>query len=481
MTTPDAIALRDSGAKPATSPAARRRQRWELPTFLLVSAAATVLLLVEVIIPGYEQPTSRTYGTRFGYPALLRHLGRPIPVEAAVAETRRVARPFLGEGTMASDPVLVPMIPLGRITAVYVKPGQRVKKGDLLAELDSRKGQLAADSARLAFESARAELRRVEIGSVIVLNREQPGQSAIDVTHLKSELDLLRDETAMKDKLFEQGLVSKDKLLEEKRILAEGERALDNATLALEMASSGKSQSERIAANTTQLAVLQWQDRLTELNDYEVVAPADGIVDRVLVHVGEYNQAPGTAAFVVAAGLWFEGYFDQNATGRIEEGAEAEVHLAARPERVFQGRVVNVNPIVSYGTGLPEAPLPIRPTGTAAPEWPVTFRVRIELSPDAALVPGLTGFARVHSERTAVSVPRAAMVSMSAGSGLLFVVQGSTWQVRNARYGAESDGWVEVLSGACEGDKVIVDGQQVLEPGDGIRESPWHSSPGAAR
>src|SRR5262249_45980050 len=156
--------------------------------------------------------------------------------------------------------------------AVYVKPGQRVVKGDLLAEIDSRKGQLAADSARLAFESARAELRRVQIGSVVVLNREQPGQSAIDVTHLKAELDLRRDETSMKDKLYEQGLVARNQLLEEKRIVAEAERALDTATLSLQMASRGKGESERIAANTMQLSVLQWQDRLAELNEYKIVA-----------------------------------------------------------------------------------------------------------------------------------------------------------------------------------------------------------------
>jgi multidrug efflux pump subunit AcrA (membrane-fusion protein) len=442
-----------------------------------ITLGVAVLLLVEVVLPGYQRPTTRSYGTRLGYPALLRRLGRPLPVETAPVEDRTIVRVFLGEGTMASDPLLVPMIPAGKITGVYVQPGQRVHKGELLAELDARKGRLVAERARLAFESARAELRRVQVGSVMVLNREQPGKDAIDVQALREQLALLRDETAMKEKLYEQGLVSKDKLLEEKRTLSEAERALETANLSLQMSTTGKSQSERIAANNMQQAIMEWQERLEELNDFKIVAPADGIIDRVLIHPGEYNQAPGTPAFRIAAGLWFEGYFDQIAVGEIAKDAEAEVHLAARPERGFTGRVVNVNPIVSYGTGGPETSRPIRPVGTGAAEWPVTFRVRVELTPEVieTLVPGLTGFARVTVKRSGPAVPEGAMVSMSAGSGLVFLVNGPKWEVRRARYGAASDGWLEVVDGVSRGDKVIVEGQQVLEAGDAIQESSWRA------
>jgi multidrug resistance efflux pump len=450
---------------------------------VIATLAIGAFVFLEIILPGYKRPTTRTYGTRLGYPVLLRRLGLPIPVETTTAEDRRIVSTFLGEGTMASDPVLVPMIPVGKITAVYVQPGQRVKKGDLLAELDPRRGQLAAEAARLVFESARAELRRVQVGSVMVLNREQPGKDAIDVDALKTQLSILRDKTAMKEKLFEQGLVSKDKLLEEQRILSEAERALDTATLSLKMSSTGKGQSERIASNAMQQAVLDWQERLEGLNDYKVISPVDGIVDRVFVHVGEYNQASGGSAVRIAAGLWFEGYFDQIAMGEIVKDAPAEVHLAARPELAFVGHVANVNPIVSYGTGGPDASRPIRPMGTGAPEWPVTFRVRIELEPDAiaSLVPGLTGFARVTMNRTALAVPEGAIVSMSAGSGLIYVANGPKWEVRRARYGATSDGWLELLGGATRGEKVIVAGQQVLESGDSIKESSWQQPPAKNR
>jgi multidrug resistance efflux pump len=439
------------------------------------TATVAIVVLVTVIIPAYERPTTRLHGTPLGYPALLRRLGRPLPVQTASAGEHPIVEAFLGEGTVASDPVQVPMVPAARIVAVYVQPGQRVHKGDLLAELDARKGRLAANSARLAFDSAQAQLKRVRIGSVFQLNREQPGLDAVSVGALEKEAKLLREEAAMKENLFSQGLVSKDKYLEAKRMLEDTERSLDAAKLSLTMSAPGKRESERIAGNAVKDAALAWQEALAQLSDYKVVAPADGIIDRVLIHPGEYNQVPGTPAFVLAEGLWFEAYFDQTAFNKIRTGAQAEVHLAACPEGTLQGEVVNVNPVVSYAIGGPEAARPIRPIGTGGPEWPATFQVRIQLAEDAAtrLPPGLTGFARLVVERRALAVPAGAMTSISGGEGILALVDADGWLMRRAQYGAMTDGWLEILDGVAAGDKVIVSGQDVLRPGDRIHESPW--------
>jgi HlyD family secretion protein len=450
--------------------------------FLVASTCAVASFFTfEVIVPAYRRPTTVTYSTRLGYPALLRFFHRPIPVQTAKAENRKVARSFLAEGTMASEPVLVPMVPIGKIIGVYVHPGQVVRKGELLLELDTRRSRLLVETTRLAFLSASSEFKRVKIGSVVQENREQTERDAVDVKALENQVALLRDEVAVKEKLFGQALVSKVALLEAQRTLAETEQAFETARVSLQISSPGKGESMRIAANGAQQAELAWQEALEELNDCKVVAPADGIIDRVLVHAGEFNQAPGGPALVLSAGLWFEAYFDQAVTGELSTNAVAEVHLAARPDETLKGRVANINPIVSYSTGGPETSRPIRPIGTGAPEWPATFQVRIELPPSSlgSLVPGLTGFARVTSERQTVAVPQGAVTSMSAGDGLLYVVHGAGWEIRRAQYGAAYDGWLEVRSGVSLGEKVIVLGQRALEPGDKLDETPWAASTSA--
>ena len=140
--------------------------------------------------------------------------------------------------------------------------------------------------------------------------------------------------------------------------------------------------------------------RENELEDYTSRSPADGIVERVLVHAGEYNQDPGRPAVVIASGLWFECYLDQTALGRVKVGDDVEVRLAAYQDHLFHGSITHVRPLVNFSLGGPETNRPMRPLGTGSPEWPSTFSVRIELESDGYLiVPGLTGYAMGRSSR----------------------------------------------------------------------------------
>jgi multidrug efflux pump subunit AcrA (membrane-fusion protein) len=444
-------------------------------------------VVVELILPGYRRPANRTYPSPFGYPALLRKLGRPLPVETALAEKRPISQAHLGEGIMASEPVLVPMLALGRIVAVHAEAGQRVKKGDLLAELDARRARLRAEQAKLAYQNAQAELERVRLGSVNQLGREQPGRDEIDLRSLREQAGILREQTAMYQQLLEEGIVSKEQVLLRRKSLAEAERALEKAELSLKTAEPGKGYSERIGANELERARLEWRQAQQELDESRVLAPADGMVERVLVHAGEYNQGLGRPAFLIASGLWFEAHLDQIAVGRVSTGARAEVHLAAKPGITYRGRVTRVNPIVSYGAGGPEGSRPVRPVGTSAPEWPATFAVQIDLDPGqaeadgGALAPGLTGFARVVVERSSVAVPEGAVLSMEAGRGMVHVLANGKREVRPVRAGAADRGWVEILEGVSAGEKVIVEGQQVLQEGDLVEESPWKPRPDPGR
>jgi multidrug efflux pump subunit AcrA (membrane-fusion protein) len=71
--------------------------------------------------------------------------------------------------------------------------------------------------------------------------------------------------------------------------------------------------------------------------------------------------------------------------------------------------------------------------------------------------------------RDTVCVPQEAMHSMSAGSGILYVVEGDHWEPRRVRYGVRDGAWVEVLAGARPGETVVVAGDRALERGDRVR------------
>jgi multidrug efflux pump subunit AcrA (membrane-fusion protein) len=122
------------------------------------------------------------------------------------------------------------------------------------------------------------------------------------------------------------------------------------------------------------------QQRNVEFQYYEVRAPADGILESVLVHEGEFNQSTGEFGFIIASGVWFEGHLDQTALGKVNIGDKAQVYLEAIPQSPLEGTVTRLIPIVTYSSSGPETRQPVRVSGTGAPEWPTTFTAIIEFS-----------------------------------------------------------------------------------------------------
>jgi len=217
-------------------------------------------------------------------------------------------------------------------------------------------------------------------------------------------------------------------------------------------------------------AKLALAHRLAEFRDYRVLAPSDGIIERCLVNAGEYNQDPGKPGFLLSVGQWFEGYFDQTTTGRFRPGEKAEILLEAFPGTPIPAVVRSINPFVSYSVSGPETTRPIRPSGSGAPEWASTFPVSIDLqSFDLPFAIGLTGFAKIQQTRVVMAIPTGAVLSTSAGEGIVFAVEDGDFHPRRVSLGDASAGWTEILNGLDTEDVVIVDGHHVLQIGDSIR------------
>ena len=220
-------------------------------------------------------------------------------------------------------------------------------------------------------------------------------------------------------------------------------------------------------------AELVAQLRASELEEFRVLSPTDGVLERCLVHAGEYNSYQGRPAFSVAAGGWFEAHFDQGTIGQFHTGDRVEVRLEALDGRTLEGRVTAIHPFVHYRLGGPEADRPIRPMGTGAPEWPATYRVRIRIldpkeSLEFPLVPGLTGFARIVRETACLAIPHASITAVSGGKGLVHLVHGGHFELREVTIGVTDGDWTEIRAGLSQDDRVIVEGHQVLMPGDRI-------------
>ena len=139
--------------------------------------------------------------------------------------------------------------------------------------------------------------------------------------------------------------------------------------------------------------------------------------------------------------------------------------------RSFPAKVERVVPIVTFNTGGPETTTPVRPLGTGSPEWPATFKVRLQVQAEGVkLRPGMTGFARlVMHDRNVLSIPRDAISSLSAGKGVVRTVD-SDGKIKTTlvTFGNLDDQYVEITGGLAADDWVLSNNPRYLRDDDKI-------------
>ena len=426
-----------------------------------------------VLWPAYQSPTNRMYTSKLGFASVKRMLGKPFEVTTETVSVQNFETRFIGEGTLMSTPFMVPIVPMSKVIKVHVEEGDFVKKGALLVELDSSKASIKVGSAKLAIKTAAAERSRVEAGSAYVLAQERPEKDRINLDTAAAVAARSTEKLKTYQELYKRGIIARTKLLDAEKEDLTIRNQLQLAEFNSKMSKEGTPHSVSIAENAVQNAEQALDHRLEELEDYKVYAPADGIIERVLIREGEYNQDSGKPGFVIASGLYFEAHLDQSCLSHLKEGMSSEILLEAYAGHALKAEVDRIIPLVTYNQGGPETNRPMRPRGTGAPEWPATFKARLELKEgrhSSKLAPGMTGFARITARREAIAVRRSAVQALAAGKGLVHKIHPSGERtVEAVSLGQVSGDYIELVDGILLAESVIIDGHETLQPDDNIK------------
>jgi multidrug efflux pump subunit AcrA (membrane-fusion protein) len=421
--------------------------------------------------PAYTNPQSRLYASAIGFLKIQRFLGMPFEAEAEHPVLHDFETPVLGEGTIQCNFYNVPIVPTARVEALHVEEGDEVKEDQLLAELNETEATLSLNSAELGVASAAAERQRVEAGSVNALAAERPEKDRASLEGLGKVVKEAEAKVEMYRKLNASGAASRLELVNAEIELANAQTSYAEAQISVGMSTQGLPQSKEIAQNAINDAQNLLQLRQEALKYYRVTAPTAGVIDRVLIRHGEYNQNAGNTGFIIASGMWFEANIDQRAVAYLREGMEATVNLEAYAGRSFRATVERIIPIVTFNAGGPDTTSPVRPLGTGSPEWPATFKVRLHLdAPGVKLTPGMTGFARVIARhRRALAVPRDALTSLSAGKGVVRLADSSDRLVTTpVSLGEVDTRFVEITGGLDPSDWVLTNSPRFLRDDDKI-------------
>src|SRR5882762_5991802 len=285
----------------------------------------------------------------------------------------------------------------GRITAILVKEGDHVKKGDKLllqenvqASADVQAQSAAVNSAESGVEAAGASFKAAQ--SDLILQ-----QSNLE----KAKLDYERGQGLLKD-----GLIPKQDFDQRKT-------AYDGAVAAVESARS-RVQSLKAQLDQTRSQVNQGRAVLVHTQDIlhktTYTSPINGIVSYLPERVGDYvvmGMQNATGSFIMTLSdmsvVTAEVKVDETDIVNVKLGQEADVTIDAVPGKIFKGKVTEIgSQAVLRSSGLATTQT------TTSTQEAKDFKVVVTLdSPPENLRPGLSTTAKIRTaeKKGVVAIP----------------------------------------------------------------------------
>ncbi|HWF83451.1 MAG TPA: efflux RND transporter periplasmic adaptor subunit [Vicinamibacterales bacterium] len=311
----------------------------------------------------------------------------------------------------------------GRLARLGFEEGTRVRKGQVIAEIEHADVSAQLEASRRAVAEAEAQL-----GQAVAARDE-------DVRNVERQRALAKD-----------GITT-------------------TATLT-GAESTAQVSAAKVTAATAAIASAQARVKVAEeaLENTNVRAPFDGVVIKKRAEAGETvspfgvqgqaSQEGGAIATIAdLSELEVQTEVSENTVAKLTAGMPAEVKLQAYQDQAYRGRLRQIFPsadraksIVEVRVTILNADAHVKPEMTAS----VTFQ-----EPRPAPSPGSTDAAAQAPALPIVLIPKRA-VSDAAGQPRVWIVSGGAASPRTVVVGADRLDQVEVRSGVAPGEVVIL-------------------------
>src|SRR5215467_8943211 len=376
----------------------------------------------------------------------------------------------------------------GRITAILVKEGDHIKKGDklLLQENIQANADVAAQSA--ALTSAESGIQATEASYK---------SAQADLVQQKANLEKAKLDWERGEGLFKDGLIPKQDYDQRKT-------AYDAAKASVESANARVLQV-KAQMNQSQASLEQNKAVLTRtrdvLNKTTYISPIDGIVSYLPVRLGEY-VVPGiqnsNGSFLMTLSdmsvVTAEVKVDETDIVNVRMSQDADVTIDAVPGKTFHGKVTEIgSQAVLRTSGLATT------QSTTSTQEAKDFKVVVTLdNPPDNLRPGLSTTAKIKTaeKKNVVAIPIQALAIRSrkdieeakknskggAGGSVtlaapppsapndpkkdeiqgVFVVNGKKAVFKAVKTGISGVTDIEVTDGLAAGDEIVVGSYKAL-------------------
>jgi HlyD family secretion protein len=381
----------------------------------------------------------------------------------------------------------------GKIIKLHVKEGDRVKKGQLLAQLENVQSSADVNATRAGVEAAQTDAA----AGTAALNT-----ALADLNRAKSDAVHAKLDWERAQGLYTAALIAKQDYDIKKATWEQAEAGLAQADAKVAQAKAQKDSMDK--------HITQNQANLTRVSDvlqkttYE--APFDGVITNLPVREGEtvvigIQNSPGSTLMTLAdmSVITSEVKVDETDIVNVRLGQPADVTIDAIPHKVFHGVVSEIgdNAIVrSTGVATSQA--------ASTSEEAKDFKVVVTLTdPPADLRPGLSSTAKITTatRSNVLSIPiqaltvrtQADLVPKDTGKGShnveaasapldaskqkeevqgVFVIRSKKAEFVPVDTGISGTTDIEIMKGLQDGDEVITGSYKVLrtlKPGTSVK------------
>ncbi len=325
----------------------------------------------------------------------------------------------------------------GIVTKLYVDAGDKVKKGQLLAQLDKVEIQAQVDQSRAALQADEANLT----SSQADWQRAKVDAEGPDVPLLKREYE--RSLGMAKD-----GIVSTSALDDANRNyqMALNKQNVSKAQVTVLQAKIAQSEAQ-IAEGRANLKQLEEQLSYTDIE-----SPMDGVVLSRDVELGDAVSSilvlGSSATLVMTLGdtsqVYVKGKVDESDIGQVYLGQPARIKVESFKDKTFNGVVTKISPMGVEKDNV------------------TTFEVRVSINnPGGELKAEMTANAEIILEehKNVLQIPEGAIIYDKDKKASVEIPQpkakdGMTKIAVNI--GISNGAKTEVLSGLKEGDQVVL-------------------------
>lgn len=224
-----------------------------------------------------------------------------------------------------------------RVSEMMVQEGDKVQQGEVLARLDSRELILGIQKIEAQIAAQQAAVDKLHRGT----RQEEIEQARANYQSAQSAADNAMGIYQRRKKIYDSIAGISEQELDNARHEAEGKQAAATAAHQVLVEAQNGPRQEDVAAGEANLAALkaELQRQQYLLSQYELKAPADGVIRSKLLEVGDM-ASPQVAAFKLSLldQKWVRVYVNETDLPYVYEGKKAMVTIDGRNDSM-QGQV----------------------------------------------------------------------------------------------------------------------------------------------